>query len=85
MQLHEEAHLAQTKDKASQSLRQSDDKIISLNYSGQGRYAPCERESQSNVMKFNPLTIAGCFTCSDAGNLLRDCDKPLNIDRAAAK
>lgn len=38
LQLHKEAHIAQLKDKASHSFRQSDDEIIPVKYFGQGRY-----------------------------------------------
>lgn len=35
-------------------------------------------------MRFDPLSVLGCFNCG-CNHLLKDCDKPLNVAKAAAK
>lgn len=78
-------NLAQLKEQASHSLRQSDDELIPVNNSCQGRYSSRKIENHSNLKKFKPFTIAGCFSRNDPDHLLKDCDKPLNISRASKR
>lgn len=49
LQLHKEAHMAQLKDKASNTLRQTDEKLVPVHYSGQGRYAYRQKGQHSTA------------------------------------
>lgn len=94
LQLYNEARLAIIRDRASSqesgSIRNNPSNVF---YSGQGRYIrnPSEIRTIPNNSKgksekrFDPLSVQGCFNCDAPGHLFRDCPKPRNSARAAAR
>lgn len=88
LQLDKEAKLAIARDSASSlSPRQEE---VEIRYAGQGRYARNpkfvrERRTAQNSGKINPLTISGCFNCDSPDHLAKDCPKPMNAAKAAAR
>lgn len=80
-QLDKESKLAA---KITNSQRSTSDAIIPINFSGQGRYRN-GNASNRNKKGFNPLSITGCFNCGDPHHRAKQCPKPPDHARMAAK
>lgn len=84
LQLEKESKIATLRDKIGRSEQQTRDDIVGVNFAGQGRYSR-RREQGSWNRRMNPLSISGCFNCDDRSHMLKDCPKPRNVARAAAR
>lgn len=72
-----------------------DDEIPGSLFTGQTKYAKHPSSlgyqdrtgfgKQTKGVKFDPLLISGCFNCDDPNLLVKNCRKPLNVAKAAAR
>ena len=98
LQLEKETKHAALRDSMTRSSSRRfghDEEIPGILFTGQTRYAkhPSSLGYQNRTgfgkptkgMKFDPLSISGCFNCDDPTHVVKNCPKTLNVAKAAAK
>lgn len=90
LQLDKEAKLALARDNALGKSIHYDERGLGIHYAGQGRYGNNLRyvrtRRKSNARRsIKPVDIAGWFNCGESDHFVKDCKKPMNAAKAAAK